>query len=205
MLPPPFDHGPVVRIMVNARGVAMDDRFERLTQRQRAALRLVRDGLSTKEIAKRLGTSPNAIDKAVKLAMARIGADRRTTAARMLAQYEDASGGQPQAPLSPALPRVDAMGEMEASPSQEAALPMVNEARAAFDARLVEVERPELPEEAGDEAVWGAGRRGIRSTMGRVVAGAALIALLLMAVCIAAVALSGATYFYQVSHHLRKP
>jgi DNA-binding CsgD family transcriptional regulator len=79
------------------------DPLERLTDRQKACLRLVRDGRNTKEIAQALDASASAIDKSIKLAMAKIGVNRRSEAARLLAAHEADRGYQPLAPPSPDL------------------------------------------------------------------------------------------------------
>ena len=70
-------------------------RLERLTERERAYLRLVYNAMSSKEIALRYGVEPGTVDKAIKSAMAKLGTSSRRTAARMLA---DAEGGQKLAP-----------------------------------------------------------------------------------------------------------
>ena len=66
-------------------------RLERLTERERAYLRLVYNAMSSKEIALRYAVEPGTVDKALKSAMAKLGTSSRRTAARLLA---DAEGGQ---------------------------------------------------------------------------------------------------------------
>lgn len=117
----------------------MDDaRFSRLTERQKACLRLVRAGYTTKEIAARLGASPGAIDKTLKLAMAKLGVDRRSVAARMLESHEAGGGYQPLAPPRIDLPDQADTGRIASSPHREAMFessePMVvREERSRFE------------------------------------------------------------------------
>ena len=70
----------------------MTDPLARLTDKQRACLRLVYAHMSSKEIAPRLGVEPNTVDQYVKAAMRILGVSDRRAAARMLAQYEAADG-----------------------------------------------------------------------------------------------------------------
>ena len=96
-------------------------------------------------------------------------------------------------------------GMVELSPQHRVTPSMVREDRAPFRADLAlgePIEKPEM--DAGKPGRRGA-KQPTRSVLMRITMGAALIALLLLAVSTAAVALSGATYFYQVSHHLRQP
>lgn len=117
----------------------MDDaRFSRLTERQKACLRLVRAGYTTKEIAAQLGASPGAIDKTLKLAMAKLGVDRRSVAARMLESHEAGGGYQPLAPPRFDLPAPADSGRIGPSPRREATFepsaPMVvREERSVFE------------------------------------------------------------------------
>ena len=80
-----------------------DDRFNTLTERQKACLRLVHDLRNTAEIARELGASKDAIDKAIKGAMAKLGASRRADAARMLIAHEASRGVQRLDPQRPDL------------------------------------------------------------------------------------------------------
>jgi DNA-binding CsgD family transcriptional regulator len=59
-----------------------------LSDGQKACLRLVGEGMSSKEIAKALGLTPQTVDTYVKVSMARLGASNRREAARMLAAAE---------------------------------------------------------------------------------------------------------------------
>jgi len=73
-------------------------RLERLTERERAYLRLVYNAMSSKEIALRYGVEPGTVDKALKSAMAKLGTSSRRAAARMLADAEQGQklASQPQ-------------------------------------------------------------------------------------------------------------
>jgi len=70
------------------------DRLDRLTEKQRACLRLVYAHLSSKEIAPRLGVEPGTVDQYIKTAMRILDVADRRAAARMLAEHE-ATAGQP--------------------------------------------------------------------------------------------------------------
>src|SRR3954468_1344801 len=71
-----------------------EEHLARLTDKQRACLRLVYAHMSSKEIAPRLGVEPNTVDQYVKAAMRTLGVADRRAAARMLAEHE-AGSGQP--------------------------------------------------------------------------------------------------------------
>lgn len=62
--------------------------FASLTPEQAEALRLVRDGFTSKQIAQRLCISRWAVDQRVDRARARLGASDRAEAARMLTLWE---------------------------------------------------------------------------------------------------------------------
>jgi DNA-binding CsgD family transcriptional regulator len=59
-----------------------------LSDGQKACLRLVAQGMSSKEIAKALGLTPQTVDTYVKTSMARLGVTSRREAARILAASE---------------------------------------------------------------------------------------------------------------------
>lgn len=63
--------------------------FERLTEPQREALRLVARGFESKEIARILGISPYAVDTRVTRAVRILGANGRKEAARQFAAFEE--------------------------------------------------------------------------------------------------------------------
>jgi DNA-binding CsgD family transcriptional regulator len=72
-----------------------------LSEGQKACLRLVAKGMSSKEIAKALGLTPQTVDTYVKVSMARIGASNRREAARMLVAAEASlKSGSPPAGLA---------------------------------------------------------------------------------------------------------
>ena len=70
-------------------------RIARLTEQQRACLRLVFAHLTSKEIAPLMGIEPGSVDQHIKAAMRILGVDGRRTAARILAEHEAASDIQP--------------------------------------------------------------------------------------------------------------
>ena len=70
-------------------------RIARLTEQQRACLRLVYAHLTSKEIAPRLGIEPGSVDQHIKAAMKTLGVDGRRAAARILAEHEAAQPIQP--------------------------------------------------------------------------------------------------------------
>lgn len=69
----------------------------KLTDRQRSYLRLVREGLNSKEIAARTGVSYRAVDKQLLKANKILGVSRRTDAARMVSDYEQGVESLPPA------------------------------------------------------------------------------------------------------------
>lgn len=82
--------------------------MNQLSPRERDCLRLVGQARSSKEIAIELGLSPFTVDEYIKSAVAKIGAQNRREAARLLAEQS----GQPPIPQKsgdepPALAEVD--------------------------------------------------------------------------------------------------
>lgn len=65
-----------------------DDRFDKLTERQRECLRLVQAGHEVKEIARELGIGPSAVVERLRAARKTLGVDSSRIAARMLAHEE---------------------------------------------------------------------------------------------------------------------
>ena len=65
----------------------MAERVARLTPGQLDCLRLVDQLLSSKEIANELRISPHTVDQRIRQALATLGVERRTQAARIVAQY----------------------------------------------------------------------------------------------------------------------
>jgi DNA-binding CsgD family transcriptional regulator len=79
-----------------------------LSEGQKACLRLVAKGMSSKEIAKALGLTPQTVDTYVKVSMARIGASNRREAARMLVAAEASlKSGSPTGELADRHPEGD--------------------------------------------------------------------------------------------------
>lgn len=66
-------------------------RLDRLTEQQRACLRLVYRHMTSKEIAPLLGIEPGSVDQHIKAAMRVLGVGERRTAARLLAEHEGAA------------------------------------------------------------------------------------------------------------------
>lgn len=64
------------------------ERIARLTDQQRACLRLVYAHMTSKEIAPLLGIEPGSVDQHIKAAMRTLGVGDRRAAAKMLAEYE---------------------------------------------------------------------------------------------------------------------
>lgn len=64
------------------------ERLDKLTDQQRACLRMVYLHMTSKEIAPRLGIEPGSVDQHIKAAMRILGVGERRAAARMLAEYE---------------------------------------------------------------------------------------------------------------------
>ena len=83
-------------------------RVARLTAGQLDCLRLVDQHLNSKEIAAQLGISPHTVDQRIRQAIATLGVERRTQAARVVANH-----GEPyqrlihQSPYIPAKPETD--------------------------------------------------------------------------------------------------
>jgi len=67
------------------------DRVARLSEGQRACLRMVYRHMETKEIARTLGISPDGVAQRIKTAMRILGVHRRRDAARILAEAEAAT------------------------------------------------------------------------------------------------------------------
>ena len=65
------------------------ERVARLTSGQLDCLRLVDQHMSSKEIAAELGISPHTVDQRIRQSLQILGVERRSQAARMVAQYSD--------------------------------------------------------------------------------------------------------------------
>jgi DNA-binding CsgD family transcriptional regulator len=79
------------------------DRIDRLSEGQRACLRMVLRHMSSKEIALTLGISRHTVDQRLRLAMRTLEAPNRIEAARALAAQEGMPGYQPPVHQSPHL------------------------------------------------------------------------------------------------------
>lgn len=167
---------------------------DKLTERQKACLRLVREGFTTKEIAGQLGTSPDAIDKSIKLAMAKLGVDRRGVAARMLYERERQTGYLQLGPQPPDLSAAPKSDEVAPSPRDEVMSPTVREERASFDAT-----HSPMPLIAKDEEEGGSLKRTIGKVLEWVTRAAGVI---LMIIALAYFGTVVARY-HEEAHHLR--
>jgi DNA-binding CsgD family transcriptional regulator len=79
-----------------------------LPEGQKACLRLVAQGMSSKEIAKALDLTPQTVDTYLKQSMARLGASNRREAARMLVSAEASQKlGSPSPPVADPLSMPD--------------------------------------------------------------------------------------------------
>ena len=179
------------------------ERLDRLSERQKQCLRLVRGGYTTKEIADTLSTSPNAIDKSIKLAMAKIGVDRRSLAARALAVHESGDGAgtgyQQLGPPPPDLPDMLAGRNIGGSPRHEAIAPVVQEERAIFEAVLDPPGRPVPPDNRKGES----GGRGLGDTVSGVFDRVARLAGVIFMVLALAYLASVTAHRWEIAHHAR--
>ena len=106
-------------------GSSMADRVARLSSGQLDCLRLVDQHLSSKEIAAELNISPHTVDQRIRLALQILGVERRTQAARLVAQYSgpyqrlihqspdihgDRQSGHPEAAVSQQIRHADRAG-----------------------------------------------------------------------------------------------
>jgi len=105
----------------------MAERVARLTPGQLDCLLLVDQHLNSKEIAVELGISSHTVDQRIRQALAVLGVERRTQAARVVAQYKepyqrlihqppyihgDAQSGHPEAAVSHQIRHADRAGEI---------------------------------------------------------------------------------------------
>jgi DNA-binding CsgD family transcriptional regulator len=106
----------------------MELRVARLTAGQLDCLRLVDQHLSSKEIAAELRISPHTVDQRIRHALHTLGVERRSQAARLVAQYSgpyqrlihqsphieaQARNGHPDAAVSHQIRHADRAGETE--------------------------------------------------------------------------------------------
>jgi DNA-binding CsgD family transcriptional regulator len=104
----------------------MAARVAKLTPGQLDCLRLVDQHLSSKEIASELHISPHTVDQRIRQALAVLGVERRTQAARIVAQHKEPyqrlihqspyipaglQTGQPEAAVSHQIRHADRAGE----------------------------------------------------------------------------------------------
>jgi DNA-binding CsgD family transcriptional regulator len=107
-------------------GNGVEARIARLTAGQLDCLRLVHQHLSSKEIANELDISPHTVDQRVRLALHTLGVERRTQAARLVAQHSgpyqrlihqsphiepDARSGHPDTAVGHQIRHADRAGE----------------------------------------------------------------------------------------------
>jgi DNA-binding CsgD family transcriptional regulator len=96
-------------------------RLAKLTPGQFDCLRLVDQHLNSKEIAAELKISPHTVDQRIRQALAILGVERRTQAARIVAQHAAATG-QPYQRLihqSPYIPADRQTGHLEDAVSHQ--------------------------------------------------------------------------------------
>src|SRR5690348_11885387 len=103
------------------------ERVAKLTAGQLDCLKLVDQHLSSKEIAAELGISPHTVDQRVRQSLQILGVERRSQAARIVAQYSgpyqrlihqspyipgDLQSGHPEAAVSHQIRHADRAGEI---------------------------------------------------------------------------------------------
>jgi DNA-binding CsgD family transcriptional regulator len=82
---PAGDHG----ASADAPSAPAEQRVARLSPGQLDCLRLVAQHLSSKEIAAELGISPHTVDQRIRQSLQILGVERRSQAARIVAQYSE--------------------------------------------------------------------------------------------------------------------
>ena len=97
-----------------------EDALTKVTEGQRACLRLVLQHMSSKEIARALNISRHTVDQRLKLAMRHLGAASRVEAARRLAALEGAPEYQSLACQSPDMEADGSSPQLPASAIGEA-------------------------------------------------------------------------------------
>jgi DNA-binding CsgD family transcriptional regulator len=122
------------------------ERLNKLSEGQRACLRMVFMHMSSKDIARELGISPHTVDQRLKGAIQVLGVESRVEAARLLARHEGGGTYQPLVYQSPDIasePHVAPIpvlvdhgdGDIQAGRA-------MREDQAAFDAALRPSQRP---------------------------------------------------------------
>jgi DNA-binding CsgD family transcriptional regulator len=132
------------------------NRVARLTEQQRACLRFVASGMTSKEIAPLLGIEPGSVDQHLKAAMRILGVGDRRSAARLLAQQERGPPQklvyQPPPIVLPAEPSILAISTDTREQQLGASGRFLQEAQAPFEPISPVVDRsPALP-----LPIWGA-------------------------------------------------
>ncbi|MBU6166361.1 MAG: helix-turn-helix transcriptional regulator [Alphaproteobacteria bacterium] len=79
----------------------VDERVARLSDGERACLRLVYAHLTSKDIARELGLSNHTVDMRLRTAIRKLGVNNRTEAAKLLVSLEEIAGGTPGGPYQP--------------------------------------------------------------------------------------------------------
>ena len=127
------------------------NRVARLTEQQRACLRFVASGMTSKEIAPRLGIEPGSVDQHIKAAMRVLGVADRRSAARLLAGHEREATQklvyQPPPVVPPADPSILALSTDTGQQQQpRASGRFLHEAQAPFEPISSAADRsPTLP------------------------------------------------------------
>jgi len=80
-----------------------EDRFDRLTDRQKECLRCVLQGLEVKEIARELGLSPSAVVERLRAARRALDVETSREAARLLAAHEHSDTNMRYGDMPPTL------------------------------------------------------------------------------------------------------
>jgi DNA-binding CsgD family transcriptional regulator len=165
------------------------DRLDRLTEQQRACLRMVYQHMTSKEIAPRLGIEPGSVDQHIKAAMRTLGVGERRAAARMLAEHEAA--GEQRADADRDLEMHEAAGEQRADADRVLEM---HEEQAGFEAGharpLPAKFQPPLP-------IWG----GKPSDLGPLRRLAWIFAIMLMVALSFGVFLAGLEALSRVGRH----
>lgn len=98
-------------------GESLEKRIARLSEGQLECLRLVHEHFSSKEIASELNISPHTVDQRIRQALHILGVERRSQAARLVAQHRGPS--QRLIHQSPHIPDALQSGHPEAAVSQQ--------------------------------------------------------------------------------------
>lgn len=129
--------------------MTQDPRIARLTERQRACLRLVYRHQSSKQIARELGIKPSTVDEHMRNALQTLGLSKRSDAAILLATSEE-NAPQPLRNQSTRVPAADAIATLDLPDPQGrqhggGGTSTLREEQASFDARSVRSGHLRLP------------------------------------------------------------